>query len=69
MKKIQNQNNDKFFGFLGDTLSISNLFTDHSKNNAEKEVREQAENRDPAKSTSDFFDLLAGSLSMYTVYA
>ena len=69
MKKIQNQNNDKFFGFLGNSLSISNLFIDHTQDDAEKVVSEQAENTDPAKSTSDFFDLLAGSLSMYTVYA
>ena len=67
MKK--NQSSEKFFGFLGDTLSISNLFTGNRKNGMDKDATKTKPGADQAQSTAEYFDFLADTLSIYTVYA
>ena len=67
MKK--NQNSGKFFGFLGDTLSISNLFTGSRKSGTEKTVTETNTGANQEKSTAEYFNFLADTLSRFTVYA
>ena len=67
MSRNQNRTTSKFMSFLGDTLSISNLFTgrkDEKQNAAEKPEKDTRD-----MSTSEYFDFLANTLSISTVYA
>ena len=67
MKKNQNKETSKFFSFLADTLSISNLFT--SNDNAQKAARASKTSVKKDMETEEYFNLLADSLSICSVVA